>query len=111
MEDAGLVFTVVLGGVLEGVRFVLTPSSACLRRFDLISPPLPVVTLVLLPLVFEREEEEVGLGVSFAEAVDRVDLLLEEVLRLRSVLDFLRGSLLLGIVKFNSYDYLANRHE
>ena len=97
MEDAGLVFTVVLGGVLAGVRFVLTLSSACLRRFDLTSPPLPLVTLVLLPLVFARVEEEVGLGVSFAEAVDLADLLLEEVLRLRSVLDFLRGFLFAGI--------------
>ena len=60
--------------------------------------PLPVVTLELpLPCCLARSVDEVGLGVSLADAFERADLPEDEVRSCLRVRDFFRGSQLLAI--------------
>jgi hypothetical protein len=92
-----------LGGVFAGVlRLGVAASLRAWRRRGLLTlfPPLPVVTFLLVPLVVLRVEDEVGLGVSLAEALDLTDLLLDEVRRFLAVRDFFLGSLLAGIILY-----------
>ena len=91
-----MVLTLVdLGGVFaEVLRLGVAASSRAWRRRALRTP----VTLLLVPFVVLRVADEVGFGVSLAEALDLTDLLLEEVRRFLAVRDFFLGSLLAGII-------------
>ena len=94
-----------LGPWTGGVRGPWAPRGVVLAT------PLPVVTLELpLPCCLARSEDEVGLGVSLADALERAERPEDEVRSCLRVRDFFRGSLLLAIIYTCYIGVLVNRN-
>ena len=97
--------TLLLGPWTGGVRGPWAPREGALL------PPLPVVTLELpLPCCLARSVDEVGLGVSLADALERAERPEDEVRSCLRVRDFFRGSLLLAIIYSCYIGVLVNKN-